>query len=88
MTFPLKSSAHNKLSNDVDELLKKSELSRTNELKMKEGTIRRPTFGDTNTVILSNSMDGNKLIKKIFYRLVRYKTICPTNLLNISDSII
>lgn len=71
MTFPLKSSSNGKLSNrnDVDEL-KKSEL-RTNELKMKEGAIiRRQTFGDSNTVILSNSMDGNKLLKKTFYRLV------------------
>lgn len=72
MTFPLKSpSQNNKLSNrnDVDEL-RKSELSQTNDLKLEEGAMRRPTFGDSNTVILSNSMDGNKLLKKTFYRLV------------------
>lgn len=71
MTFPLKSSSPNKLSNNVYEL-RKVELSQTNDLKMKEGaTIKRPTFGDTDTVILSNSMDGNRLLKKTFYRSVQ-----------------
>lgn len=72
ITFPssLKSSAQNKLTKNYVDELKKSEFSQ-NELKMKEdGAIKRPTFGDTNTVILSNSIDGNKLLTKTFYRLV------------------
>lgn len=70
VTFPLKSSSPNKLlnRNDVDES-KKSEFNRqTREGEIKEGAIKRPTYGDTNTVILSNSMDGNKLLKTTFYR--------------------
>lgn len=70
MTFPLKSSSPNKLlnRNDVDEL-KKSEFHRlTKKSEMNEGAIK----GDTNTVILSNSMDGTKILKTTFYRFVDY----------------
>lgn len=76
MTFPLKSSSQNKLSNtNVDES-SKSEFSQTNDLNkdlnVKDGGIKRPILGDT--VILSNSMNGNKLLTKTFYRFVRSDT--------------
>lgn len=70
LTFPLKSSSHNKLSNRNDVVDSKSEfISQTNNGAMKDGSIRKPIFGDTNTVILSNS-DGNKILKTTFYRFV------------------
>lgn len=67
MTFPLKSTTH-KWSNNVDEVMRRSEFSQMNDGAMN----KRPTFDDTDTVILSNSMDGNKLLKKTFYRFVRF----------------
>lgn len=63
VTFPLKSSSTNSLNrNDVEEL-SKSDI----DSHAKEGEKRKP-FGGTKTVIISNSIDGNQLLKTTFHR--------------------
>lgn len=80
VTFPLKSwsSSQNKLSNNNVDELRKGELSQSNDLNKNDlnvnggDAMKRPILGDT--VILSNSMNGNKLLTKTFYRFVGYLT--------------